>query len=102
RSSSEMDSTIVKTEQTHSTTTIPAQKGERDRGFFNRLFGKKKADTTAVVQEEINITIDTLARVNTDSVVQEMENAVKTLALRQRQRSDRFINQEIELANAGN
>lgn len=103
RSSSEMDSTIVKTEQTHSTTTIPAQREERDRGFFNRLFGKKKADTTsAVVQEEINITIDTLARVNTDSVVQEMENAVKTLALRQRERSDRFISQEIELANAGN
>ncbi|WP_407428746.1 ATP-binding protein [Arcticibacter sp.] len=104
RSSSEMDSTIVKTEQTHSTTTIPAQREERDRGFFNRLFGKKKAaDTTAaVVQEEINITIDTLARVNTDSVVQEMENAVKTLALRQRERSDRFITQEIELANAGN
>ncbi|PRY50870.1 signal transduction histidine kinase [Arcticibacter pallidicorallinus] len=103
RSSSEMDSTIVKTEQTHSTTTIPAQKEERDRGFFNRLFGKKKADTAAaVVQEEINITIDTLARVNTDSVVQEMENAVKTLALRQRQRSDLFISQEIELANAGN
>lgn len=104
RSSSEMDSTIVKTEQTHSTTTIPAQKGGKDRGFFNRLFGKKKADTAAaaVVQEEINITIDTLARVNTDSVVQEMENAVKTLALKQRERSDRFITQEIELANAGN
>jgi len=103
RSSSEMDSTIVKTEQTHSTTTIPAQKEERDRGFFNRLFGKKRADTAAaVVQEEINITIDTLARVNTDSVVQEMENAVKTLALKQRERSDRFITQEIELANAGN
>src|SRR5690606_1430141 len=62
-----------------------------------------KSDTTAaVVQEEINITIDTLARVNTDSVVQEMENAVKTLALKQRERSDRFITQEIELANAGN
>lgn len=103
RSSSEMDSTIVKTEQTHSTTTIPAQKEERDRGFFNRLFGKKKTDTaSAVVQEEINITIDTLARVNTDSVVQEMENAVKTLALRQRERSDRFITQETELSNAGN
>ncbi|MGV3703737.1 MAG: ATP-binding protein [Arcticibacter sp.] len=103
RSSSEMDSTIVKTEQTHSTTTIPVQKEERDRGFFNRLFGKKKADTTAaVVQEEINITIDTLARMNTDKVVQEMENAVKALARRQRQRSDRFITQEIELANAGN
>lgn len=102
RSSSEMDSTIVKTEQTHSTTTIPVQKSEKDRGFFNRLFGRKKADTAAVVQEEINITIDTVARVNTDSVVQEMENAVKKLALRQRQRSDRFINQEIELANAGN
>lgn len=104
RSSSEMDSTIVKTEQTHSTTTIPAQKEVRDRSFFNRLFGKKKTDTAsaAVVQEEINITIDTLARVNTDSVVQEMENAVKTLARRQRERSDRFITQEIELANAGN
>lgn len=105
RSSSEMDSTIVKTEQTHSTTTTtPAQKTERDKGFFNRLFGgKKKGDSSsAVVQEEINITIDTLARMNTDSVIHEMENAVKSLALKQRQRSNRFINQEMELANAGN
>ncbi|WP_069659074.1 hybrid sensor histidine kinase/response regulator [Arcticibacter eurypsychrophilus] len=103
RSSSEMDSTIVKTEQTQSTTTTPSEKVVRDRGFFNRLFGKKKGNTVSPeIKKEINITIDTVARANTDSVIQEMEDAVKGLAIRQKQRSNRFINQEIELANAGN
>lgn len=103
RSSNEMDSTIVKTEQTQSTTTTPSLKVVRDRSFFNRLFGKKREDTLSPeVKKEINITIDTVARANTDSVIREMEDAVKDLALRQKQRSNRFVNQEIELANAGN
>lgn len=106
KSSSEIDSTIVTTEQKFSTTTVVGDNNQkdRDRSFFNRLFGKKKSDKDKqqVVKEEVSIKVDTLAKANSDSVIQVMENAVKTIAKKQKQRSALFINREIELANAGN
>ncbi len=107
RSSSEIDSTIVTTEQKFSTTTVvPGNEGQkaRDRGFLNRIFGRKKddKDNKQVVKEEVNITVDTLAKAKSDSVIQAMGKAVEVLAKKQRQRSTSFINREIELANAGN
>lgn len=106
KSSSEIDSTIVTTEQKFSTTRIEEQddgRKSRDRGIFNRIFGRKKTEKAPeVVKEEVSITVDTLARANSDSVIHAMEKAVAKIAKRQKQRRVNFINREIELSNAGN
>lgn len=106
KSSSQIDSTIVTTEQKFSTTTVvPKDKNEDDRGFLSKIFGGRKKNGKKgqnVVKEEVSITVDTLARANSDSVIQAMEKAVKNLEKRQRQRSSRFVNREAELTNAGN
>jgi len=106
KSSSEIDSTIVTTEQKFSTTRVAEQddsRKNRDRGIFNRIFGRKKNDKNPeMVKEEVSITVDTLARANSDSVIHAMEKAVERIARRQKQRRVSFINREIELSNAGN
>ncbi|RXF69700.1 ATP-binding protein [Arcticibacter tournemirensis] len=106
KSSSEIDSTIVTTEQKFSTTRVAEQddgRKNRDRSIFNRIFGRKKSDKSPeVVKEEVSITVDTLARANSDSVIHAMEKAVERIAKRQKQRRVSFINREIELSNAGN
>ncbi|PWG80096.1 hybrid sensor histidine kinase/response regulator [Pararcticibacter amylolyticus] len=106
KSSTEIDSTVVTTEQKFSTTTVVPEgenKKDKDRGFFNKLFGRKKNDKEQqVVKEEVSITVDTVAHASSDSVIQAMEKAVKTIEKKQRQRSSIFINREIELSNAGN
>lgn len=106
KSSSEIDSTIVTTEQKFSTTRVAEQddsRKNRDRGIFNRIFGRKKNDKNPeMVKEEVSITVDTLARANSDSVIHAMEKAVERIAKRQKQRRVSFINREIELSNAGN
>ena len=106
RSSAEIDSTVVTTEQKYSTTTKISpeeEKREKGKGLFGRLFGKKKdRGEEQVVKEEVSITVDTLARASSDSVIHAMEKAVKTIEKRQKQTSTSFINREIELSNAGN
>lgn len=107
KSSAAIDSTIVTTEQKFSTTTVMSEgtrKKNKEKGFLGKLFGKKKNDPEPqhVVKEEVSITVDTLAKANSDSMIHAMEKAVKRIRTRQHQRSTRFINREIELANAGN
>lgn len=104
KTSAEIDSTIVTTEQKFSTTTVvPDEQTRKSRGLLNRIFGRKKEDKEQqVVKEEVSIKVDTLARANSDSVLHAMEKAVKTIEKKQKQRRSKFINREIELSNAGN
>lgn len=83
-------------------------------GFFSRLFGKKKADPqpseqtaeqpkqepTRMVTEEVNVKIDTLALAKQDSIMWEVEKAMQDYEKERRLQSSRFVNREIELANA--
>jgi signal transduction histidine kinase/CheY-like chemotaxis protein/HPt (histidine-containing phosphotransfer) domain-containing protein len=89
-------------------------------GFFSRLFGRKKADQeqeqpaeaaaagtsaakqapTRMVKEEVNVKIDTLALAKQDSIMWEVEKAMQDYEKERRLQSSRFVNREIELANA--
>jgi signal transduction histidine kinase/CheY-like chemotaxis protein len=108
KSSAEVDSTVVTTEKKKLTTTIvSADSGAKhETGFFNRLFSGKKnkrnIPDSNLINEEINIKIDTISIASQKNVIRRMEKAVENLEKNQRQRQKSFINRELELANAGN
>jgi signal transduction histidine kinase/DNA-binding response OmpR family regulator len=124
----QIDSTVITTEKKVSTTFIypsdsasaneSVEKGETPpvkSGFFARLFGKKKTEATPseqaeqpkqeptkMVTEEVNVKIDTLALAKQDSIMWEVEKAMQDYEKERRLQSSRFVNREIELANASN
>ncbi|WP_246197647.1 hybrid sensor histidine kinase/response regulator [Chitinophaga agrisoli] len=131
-SAPQIDSTVITTEKKISTTFIypsdsatVAEKEEETppvkSGFFSRLFGKKKPESppppaegeaevpppaqqapTKMVKEEVNVKIDTLALAKQDSIMWEVEKAMQDYEKERRLQSSRFVNREIELANASN
>jgi signal transduction histidine kinase/FixJ family two-component response regulator len=126
----QIDSTVITTEKKVSTTFVypsdsaaaaaaNAEKAEAPAvksGFFARLFGKKKPEPqpsseqaeqpkqapTKMVTEEVNVKIDTLALAKQDSIMWEVEKAMQDYEKERRLQSSRFVNREIELANASN
>ncbi|WP_298740566.1 ATP-binding protein [uncultured Chitinophaga sp.] len=124
----QIDSTVITTEKKVSTTFIypsdsaaAASNEEKveapsvKSGFFARLFGKKKPEPqpseeteqprqtpTRMVTEEVNVKIDTLALAKQDSIMWEVEKAMQDYEKERRLQSSRFVNREIELANASN
>ncbi|MBE9585773.1 response regulator [Mucilaginibacter sp. JRF] len=97
------DSAAVTTEKKISTTIVYPQNNEDRRGFFGKLFGKKKkpADTAyKVVSEQLNIEKDTVAQAIKDSIMTSMTQAVSRIEKNQLRKSAQFINQEVVLANA--
>lgn len=107
KSSSDLDTTIITTEQKFLTTTVQPKVSAttlKEGGLLKRIFGKRKTviDTEKVVKEELKVTVDTLARTKSGQVIQQMENAVSSIQRRQVQRSVSFIYQEIQLSNLSN
>ncbi|GAA0534197.1 ATP-binding protein [Chitinophaga japonensis] len=126
----QIDSTVITTEKKVSTTFIypsdsAAIADDDDKeaappvksSFFSRLFGKKKPENpqteeqdsgqgkrqpARMVKEEVNIKIDTLALAKQDSIMWEVEKAMQEYEKERRLQSSRFVNREIELANASN
>jgi signal transduction histidine kinase/CheY-like chemotaxis protein/HPt (histidine-containing phosphotransfer) domain-containing protein len=126
----QIDSTVITTEKKVSTTFIypsdsAAVETEKEQappvksGFFSRLFGKKRTEPqpaatdeqgatqpkqtpTRMVTEEVNVKIDTLALAKQDSIMWEVEKAMQDYEKERRLQSSRFVNREIELANASN
>lgn len=97
------DSAAVTTEKKVSTTIVYPQNNEDRRGFFGKLFGKKKkpADTAyKVVSEQLNIEKDTVAQAIKDSIMESMTQAVARIEKSQLRKSAQFINQEVVLAKA--
>ena len=97
--------TIHTTEKKVSTTTVLPMEQEESKGFFGRLFGGKKdrkADQTKVINEELNITVDTIAVANRDSTLREVKQAMLSMKEDQLQQTERFVNRETQLALATN
>ena len=109
------DSTIITTERRTTTTTVYTETPDsaiptgQKKGFFNRVFGSKKNKTPIAVpapkivrKEEITSHIDTLSVAREDSVIEKVGVAVQAIEKSQRMRTDKFVNREQELTNAGN
>ncbi|MBC7655526.1 MAG: response regulator [Oligoflexus sp.] len=95
------DSAIYTTETKTSTTTLTPE-NENKKGFFNRLFSKKKNDGYKVVSEEFKIKKDTLNAFAEDSILSDMESSLKTIEVEQRLKSKKFLQQESFLSDATN
>jgi len=98
------DSTIVATEQKTSTTTIyPTE--ERPKGFFNKLFGKKKNNETdnsfKIVNEE-KVKRDTIALSAEDRMARNLEKSLKVIEQEQRIKNESFLTREAILTDANN
>jgi signal transduction histidine kinase/DNA-binding response OmpR family regulator len=112
------DSTVVKTEKRTTTTTVytaeipdtttsPAQAAAK-KGFFNRMFGSKKAKKVAPLpakvfqKQEVNLQVDTITVAKEDSTIEKVGEAVNAIEKSQRIRTTSFVDREQELATAGN
>ncbi len=96
------DSTTVHTTQkkVSTTTVLPVEK-EFQKGFFNRLFGKKK-NQEKVINEELNITVDTITLASQDTALKTVKKAMLSMEQEQLRQSEKFISQETRLALASN
>lgn len=98
------DSTIVATEQKTSTTTIyPTE--EKPKGFFNKLFGKKKnndQDNSFKIVNEEKVKRDTIALSAEDRMTKSLEQSLKVIEKEQRIKNESFLNMEALLTDANN
>jgi len=106
QSPQQQDSTVVTTEKKTSTVTIFPGDEERRKGFFNRLFGKKKAEVDAnqsyQLTNEEKIKRDTIALSGDTIIARGFKKSLRTIEKEQRIKSARFLSREAELANANN
>lgn len=98
--------TVLKSENRYTTTVIPARKEETPAGFLRRLFGRRKEavqDTTPqkIINEELSITIDTIASAQKDTLFRAVDSVLVNLQKKQKEQTNRFINRERQLSNAG-
>lgn len=97
------DSTVLATEEKTSTTTIyPTE--EKSRGFFGKIFGKKKSDSNnpiRIVSEE-KVKRDTIALSAEDTITKSLERSIHVIAAEQRKNNASFLNREAVLADANN
>ncbi|WP_316817853.1 ATP-binding protein [Pedobacter nyackensis] len=104
RSAEQADSTIVATEQKTSTTTIyPTE--EKPKGFFNKLFGKKKnndPDNAFKIVNEESVKRDTIALSAEDRMTKNLEQSLKVIEKEQRIKNESFLNMEALLTDANN
>lgn len=106
RSPQQQDSTVVTTEKKTSTVTIFPGDEEKKKGFFNRLFGKKKAEVdrnqSYQLTNEEKVKRDTIALSGDTVIARGFKKSLRTIEKEQRIKSERFLNREAVLANANN
>ena len=104
------DSLVTSTESKTSTTTIYPKNTDNtpERGFFSKLFGKKKAETQEkaapyqIVNEELRIIkSDTITSAIKDSLLNELEQTIAHMDSVQQAKSASFINRETVLIKSG-
>lgn len=110
------DSTIVTTERKRRTTTIAGDTSEvvvpltnDDRGFFSRVFGRKRpeqpqqvVEERRMVEEELETIVDTIRAVQHDSTLARIDSAVQHFQMLQQQQREQFVSREMELTIASN
>jgi signal transduction histidine kinase/CheY-like chemotaxis protein len=102
----EIDTSVVTTQKRTTTTYLRDTVKEKDeRPWISRVFGKKKEtpeeETTHIkVQEELSVSIDTLAIAKQNKALEEVEKIVSDLETDQRTQSKRLLNRELELIRA--
>jgi len=109
-SSRKTDSTIQSSEKRTLTTTIynleEKPKAEEPKGFFNKIFGKRKtednsADGLNIINEELNVKFDTIELAKQDSILKDLGQTMRSLEKSQRIKSEQFLVREAILANTG-
>lgn len=98
------DSTVVTTEKKTSTVTIFPVDEAKKKGFFNRIFGKKKEEenTSYQVTNEEKIQRDTISLSADTAIARGLEKSLRTIAEEQKIKSARFLDREAVLAEANN
>ncbi|WP_426670176.1 ATP-binding protein [Mucilaginibacter sp. McL0603] len=114
KSASQTDSLVTTTEKKTSTTTFfpPAQVSESEkeqhRGFFSKLFGKKKLENNEakvnmpyqVVDSELKVKKDTIAIAMRDSLLKGVGQTIQYIQKAQETKSELFIRREAMLNKA--
>lgn len=104
RGSDQADSTILATEEKTSTTTVyPTE--EKPKGFFNKIFGRKKnsgQDNSFRIVNEERVKRDTIALSAEDRMVKDLGASLKVIEAEQRSKNASFLNREAMLTNANN
>ncbi|MXV51882.1 response regulator [Pedobacter sp. HMF7647] len=104
QSTAHPDSAVTTTEKKVSTTTVYPAETKDDRTFFGKIFGKKKkvASEQKIINEELNISQDTIASTKRDSMLEKAGQAINEIEMRQRLKSRLFASREAILLEAGN
>ncbi len=111
------DSKVVTTERKRRTTTIAGDTStvtttpidSDDRGFFSRLFGRKKqeqplpvVEERRMVQEELETVVDTIHASQRDSTLARIDSAVQRFQTLQQQQREQLVSREMELTIVSN
>lgn len=96
----QMDSALLTTETSTSTTIVAPEEEQKSKGFLSKLFGKKKSEVYKIINEEFKIKRDTLNTQVEDSIASHIDTILKTIETEQREKSARFLKREADLATA--
>lgn len=108
---SSSDTSVKTTEKrTVTTTYLPGHPAdgkvanEDNRSFLEKVLGKKKEEkpeeTRVEIQEELNVTIDTVTTAPQDSAIAEIGRMMKTIEEDHRQQNRQILRRELELISA--
>lgn len=106
QASMSIDSSVVTTEKKIVTTTIQDIASEEKNtkpSFWDKLIGRKKETAKAqkLIQEELNIKIDTVAKANEDSMVQKLSDAIANKENDRMQQRNKLVNRQMQLNRSG-
>jgi signal transduction histidine kinase/FixJ family two-component response regulator len=105
----QIDTSVVTTQKKTITTYLrdsTEKEKKDDRFFITRLFSKKKSDSETSkepqikVQEELSISIDTLAVAKQNRALEEVEKIMYDLEADQRTQNQKLVRQELDLIHA--
>lgn len=104
--SKSIDSSVVTTEKKIVTTTIQdlvAEEKIPKQSLWDKIIGRKKEKTKVqkLIQEELNIKIDTVAKANDDSIVQKLSDAITSKEADRLLQRSKLINRQMQLNRSG-
>ncbi|MGN6567330.1 MAG: ATP-binding response regulator [Flavipsychrobacter sp.] len=105
-----IDTNVVTTERKITTTTIEGDTGTdantEKQSFWDRLFNTKKPGDekklTRLIQQELNIKVDTLALAKEDSFIATLSDAIMHQEVSREDKRNKLIRQQMQLTHAGN